>query len=88
MEHKRTHLGDKQISAKNILVSFIIRILTCEKWFPCDQCPKSFSVSNDLNKHRIINTGEKQNSANIIIVSFIRRILTGEKYFHFDQCPK
>ena len=88
MNHRRTYIREKKISAKIILVSFIRRILTGEKWFPCDQCPKLFSASNDLNEHRRINTGAKQNSAKIILVSFIRRILTGEKYFLCYQCQK
>ena len=46
---------------KNIFVtSFTRRNLTGEKHFSCDQCPQSFSASNDIKKHRGTDTREKQ----------------------------
>ena len=68
------------------MASFTQRTITGEKHLPCNQWPKSFSASKNLNNHRRIITGQKQNSAKVILYSFIKRILTGEKYFPCDQC--
>ena len=46
--------------------------------FSCDQCPKSFSASNDLEKCRKNDTEKKENV----------KKFTNFKCFNHYQCPK
>ena len=46
--------------------------------FSCDQCPKSFSASNDLEKCRKNDTGDKQ----ILPISNVLIITSAQSHFY------
>lgn len=49
--------------------------------FSCDQCPKSFSASNDLEKCRKNYTGDKQISQ-ILPISNVLIITSAQSHFY------
>ena len=61
LENLATELTQYSRKPTNIFViSYTRRNVTGEKHSSCDQCPQSFSASNDIKKHRGTDTGEKQ----------------------------
>ena len=64
--------------------------------FPCNQCPKAFSISRNLNEHLRTNSGENPFSCNQCCKAFsVSRNLkqhirahSGGKPVPCNQCPK